>query len=147
TLNYTINYSNLSTTDGATGVEITDTVPANAVYIGGSCTGGCAFTDNGTAGGGTLIWSIASIPASGSGSFSFSARICDGSAGSPNNSCPTTSNNDQVSNTVQIFAAQAEVNTNNNTATVATTVSVTATASISGTVYNDVNNNHVVDTG
>jgi uncharacterized repeat protein (TIGR01451 family) len=66
TLTYTLAYANDSPVN-ASGVTITDALPAGITYVLGSCTGGCAYT----AATRTLSWSIGSL-AAGEGTYSVS---------------------------------------------------------------------------
>src|SRR3989454_512174 len=109
TVNYTITYQNLSSTFAATGVQITDTLPADVVYNAGSCSGGCTFIDNQTPGGGTLVWNIANVAPSASGAFTFGGTLLSSASGTETNS-------------VTILSAQDDADLSNNTATASTTV-------------------------
>jgi len=65
-ITYTIAYSNTGTAD-ATGVAITDTLPANTTFV--SATGG------GTLAGGIVTWAIGTLPASASGSVQLVVQV------------------------------------------------------------------------
>src|SRR5438128_2636699 len=109
TVNYTITYQNLSSTFAATGVQITDTFPADVVYNAGSCSGGCTFLDNQTPGGGTLVWNIANVAPSASGAFTFGGTLLSSASGTDTNG-PTA------------LSPQDDADLSNNTATASTTV-------------------------
>jgi uncharacterized repeat protein (TIGR01451 family) len=65
-ITYTINYSNTGNAN-ATGVVITDTVPANTTFV--SATGG------GTLGGGVVTWNLGILAAGGSGSVQMVVQV------------------------------------------------------------------------
>ncbi|TMF03079.1 MAG: hypothetical protein E6I38_13990, partial [Chloroflexi bacterium] len=109
TVNYTVTYQNLSGTFAATGVQITDTLPADVVYNAGSCVGGCTFVDNQTAGGGTLVWNIANVAPGASGAFTFGGTLLGSASGTE-------------TNTVTILSGEDDADLNDNTATASTTV-------------------------
>src|SRR5207247_1499073 len=108
----------------ATGVQLTDTLPANVTYVSGSCTGGCTFDSLAK----TLTWNLGTIAAgSALATQTFQVTIS-----------PTANNNDLVVNMAQILSAENETSgtIGNNTATFSSTVHV---PSISGTVLTDPN--------
>ncbi|HEX9427987.1 MAG TPA: fibronectin type III domain-containing protein, partial [Candidatus Polarisedimenticolia bacterium] len=65
-LTYTISYANGGTAD-ATGVVITDTVPANTTFV--------SATLGGTLSGGVVTWNIGTLPISSSGSVQIVVRV------------------------------------------------------------------------
>ncbi|RME45775.1 MAG: DUF11 domain-containing protein, partial [Caldilineae bacterium] len=71
TITYTLTYQNNGSA-AATGILITDTLPASTTYVQNSC-GSCITLSNAS----TLQWNLGSVAAGGSGSLSFAVRITD----------------------------------------------------------------------
>jgi uncharacterized repeat protein (TIGR01451 family) len=67
-LTYTINWS-VTGDEPATGVTITDAVPANTSYVAASCTGGC------TVAGGVVTWALGSRVPGNSGTVQFTVQV------------------------------------------------------------------------
>jgi uncharacterized repeat protein (TIGR01451 family)/fimbrial isopeptide formation D2 family protein len=89
-LTYTINYSNQGTI-GSTGVEITETVPANAVFDAGSSTAGWVCSPDNNAGS-TCLFTVGSLAGGENGSVLFAVTVDD----------PLPAGVDQIDNTVSI---------------------------------------------
>ena len=125
TMTYTLSYQNTAsgsgTTNQATGVQITDVLPAEVTYVPNSCTG-CTYDSLSR----TLSWEFGSIPA-GSALATKTYQVTVGS---------TLTNNTQFTNDAKILSAENDANVANNASKVTTTV---FTPSISGTVLTDPN--------
>ena len=72
-IQYTLDYANVGNQD-ATGVEITEVVPANTSFEAASSTAGWTCTPNGNAGN-TCTFTIGSLAAGGSGQVTFALRV------------------------------------------------------------------------
>jgi uncharacterized repeat protein (TIGR01451 family) len=75
---YTLSYSNTSggpIPAPATGVQLTDTLPAGLTYVSGSasCTGTCSGTPSAV--GDQIVWNLGTLPLGASGSQTFQATV------------------------------------------------------------------------
>jgi uncharacterized repeat protein (TIGR01451 family) len=84
---YTIDY-NVTGSELATGVTITDAIPANTTYEPGTCTAGCVLT------GGVITWNLGNLEPGSVGTVQFGAR-----------SDSLLANGTVVTNTARIFDA------------------------------------------
>ena len=84
---YTIDY-NVTGSELATGVTITDAIPANTTYEPGTCTAGCVLT------GGVITWNLGDLEPGSVGTVQFGAR-----------SDSLLANGTVVTNTARIFDA------------------------------------------
>ena len=125
TMTYTLSYQNTASGSGATnqatGVQITDVLPAEVTYVPNSCTG-CTYDALSR----TLSWELGAIPA-GSALATKTYQVTVGT---------TLTNNTQFTNDAKILSAENDANVANNASKVTTTV---FTPSISGTVLTDPN--------
>jgi hypothetical protein len=120
TFTYTLQYQNVATgSNSATGVQLTDTLPANATYVTGSCSGSCIYDSVSK----TLTWNLGTIPAGSALATQTFQVTVDPTVGS-------------VTNTAQILSAENDATPANNTSI--KTSSIVA-SSISGTVLTDPN--------
>jgi uncharacterized repeat protein (TIGR01451 family) len=70
-ISYALSYQNLASgSNSATGVQLTDTLPANITYLGG-CSGSCTYDSVS----GTLTWNFVSIAAGAAGSQTFQVTV------------------------------------------------------------------------
>ena len=90
TVAYTLGYSNTGS-QGATGVVLTETVPANTTFNAGASTAGWACTPNNNAGS-TCTLALGALAATGSGSATFSVTVVN----------PVPAGVTQVSNTASV---------------------------------------------
>ncbi|MET0555518.1 MAG: hypothetical protein ABW221_20930 [Vicinamibacteria bacterium] len=110
TATYALGYSNLSTF-GATGVALTDTVPANTTFNAGASSAGWSCVPNNNAGSICTI-AIGAVAGSSSGSRNFAVTVVN----------PVAAGVTQVSNTASIAGAQTDPVLGNNTASDTTPV-------------------------
>ncbi|HMV84203.1 MAG TPA: putative Ig domain-containing protein [Blastocatellia bacterium] len=106
TVAYTLTYANSSTTN-ATGVTLTETVPANTTFNPGASTAGWSCTPNNNAGS-TCTLTIGSLAGGGSQSATFAVTVVN----------PVAAGVNQISNTATIAddgASGADPNSGNNT--------------------------------
>jgi len=90
TVSYTLTYAN-SSSDGATGVVITETVPASTTFNAGASTAGWSCTPDGNAGA-TCTLAIGSVAGSGGSSATFAVTVVD----------PVAAGLSEISNTASI---------------------------------------------
>jgi uncharacterized repeat protein (TIGR01451 family) len=134
TMTYTVSYRNAAagtgTVNRATGVQLTDTLPAGTTYVANSCTG-CTFDllTN------TLSWTIGTVLAN-SSLVSLTYQVTVGAG---------LTNGTTLVNGAQILSAENDANVADNTASVTTTVFTLPL--ISGAVINDQNGDGVMDPG
>ncbi len=90
-----ITYTLTLTNDGtgqATNVEVTDAVPANTTYVGGSCTGGASCGPSGS----DMVWTVGDIPAFSTVTLTFKVTantgLPIGTYTLPNSAAATSSN-------------------------------------------------------
>ena len=127
TLTYTLAYQNLvSGGDAATGVQITDVLPAEVSYVAGSCTG-CTYDSTSH----SLSWILGSVALGASGTRTYQVTVGSGLA-----------NGVSFSNDASIQSSQNDDSLANNFSSVTTNVVVTA---ISGTVLDDEDGDGVDD--
>ena len=98
---YTIAYNNLLGTAAATNVLIKDALPSTVTYVTGSASGNGIYL----AASNTLTWSIASLPAGGSGQVTFQALVAS-----------TATPGSTISNTAQITSTQTTTPVSSNSA-------------------------------
>lgn len=110
TVAYTLGYSNLSTF-GATGVVLTETVPANTTFNAGASTAGWLCAPNGNPGS-TCTLAVGALAGGGSGSATFALTVVD----------PVASGVTQISNSASIASSASDPVPGNNTASDTTPV-------------------------
>ncbi len=101
---YTLTWSN-TTASTAGGVQITDFLPTNAVFV--SCSGGCTGNTNNS----TIVWDLGLLAKGASGIVSYTMFVST-----------NTLNGSSVVNTATILTADNDSNSANNTSTVTSTV-------------------------
>ncbi len=119
---YTLTYTNVGTVD-ATGVEITETVPANSTFNAGASTGSWSCTD-GAAAGTPCTFTVGNLAAGASGSVTFAVTV----------DSPLGAGAEQLSNSVSISDGSGQdQNTGNNSASDTTPINAQPDLRISKT--------------
>ena len=95
-IEYVINFTN-EVAVGATGVQVSDVLPAQFTYVAGSATAGGFIL------GDTLTWDLGALPAGASGSVSFKATVSMDAAGQT------------VTNRARIYSAEDDAQYSDNT--------------------------------
>jgi uncharacterized repeat protein (TIGR01451 family) len=119
TVTYTLSYTNVSALpmpSAATGVQLTDVLPAGLTYVPGSasCTGTCTGTP--AIAGNTIVWNLGTIALGATGSQTFQATID-----------PAAPDGSTFVNTATILSAENDPVPTDNTSTLTTTVVATLT--------------------
>jgi uncharacterized repeat protein (TIGR01451 family) len=102
-ITYTITYTNKSTTDAATGVQITDILPDLVTFVDAS--------NGGTLAGNTLSFDIFNVAAGGSGSVTYRVQVASNAM-----------NGQTFTNNAMILGAEEDNNLSDNRSSVVTTV-------------------------
>jgi uncharacterized repeat protein (TIGR01451 family) len=106
---YTINFSVLGD-EVAPSVVITDAIPANTIYIAGSCTGGCTVNGN------VVTWNLGNRNPGSSGQVQFLVRVDNGVA-----------NGTEITNTAYISDNSGAANTDSAITRVGTSLNILLT--------------------
>ncbi|HEX2049383.1 MAG TPA: Ig-like domain-containing protein, partial [Actinomycetota bacterium] len=107
TITYTLNYQNRSSAaNAATGVQLTDFLPAGVNYVAGSCSGTCTVTGN------EVSWVIGNLAIGASGSRTLQVTIPSGA-----------SFGTSYTNQARVLSAENDANMADNTSSLTTTVS------------------------
>ena len=119
-VSYTLNYSNTSgglNPAAATGVQLTDTLPAGLTYVPGSasCNGTCSGTPSAV--GNQIVWNLGTLPLGATGSQSFQATV---SIAAPDGQA--------LVNMGTVASAENDANPANDNTTFTTTVATTPTS-------------------
>jgi uncharacterized repeat protein (TIGR01451 family) len=128
TLTYTIDVTN-SGPSSASNVVITDALPAGVTFVSGTGPSGEVLSEAG----GVVTANVATMVAGGSGSMTINVNIEAGAASS-------------ITNSVGVSSDTGDSNAANDSATAITTVDPKV-SSISGTVFIDINDNGIQETG
>jgi uncharacterized repeat protein (TIGR01451 family) len=120
---YTITLTNNGPSD-ASGVSLTDVIPANATFVSEAQTAGPAFncTTPAVGAGGTVTCSIAAFPMGTTATFSLVLRAT-----------PSAPNGSSISNTATVSATSSDPNPGNNSSTATASVATSADVSVTKT--------------
>ncbi len=126
-ITYTLTVTNNSSTIPAQSVTVSDPIPANTTFVSvGSAPSGWTRTDTTTTGQtGTITYTRATLPASGTATFTVTVKVDSGAA-----------NNSIISNTANVASSTPDDNSANDAQTATTTVRTPSDLSLSKTVNN-----------
>ncbi|PWU20264.1 MAG: hypothetical protein C5B50_04455, partial [Verrucomicrobia bacterium] len=102
-ITYVLSYTNQATAGGATGVQLSDTLPSALTFV--SCSAGCSVV------GPTIIWDLGSVARGVTGSVTYQAQVINSAI-----------NGSTFQNSAFIAEAENDVNPADNRASVVTTV-------------------------